>query len=92
MQDELITVQVGNIILATGYDALWYPVCYACGYLFLLLFIWFAILLAIISLRTGKHFVTAAAIVKLAVAVFPAVSVAVTVLLPVAVSEPEPKA
>ena len=37
-------------------------------YVFLLIFIWFAILLAIISLRTGKHFVTAAAIVKLAVA------------------------
>src|SRR5205814_4109043 len=24
---------------SSGYDALWYPVCYACGYLFLLLFI-----------------------------------------------------
>jgi Na+(H+)/acetate symporter ActP len=25
--------------MKNGYDALWYPVCYACGYLFLLLFI-----------------------------------------------------
>ena len=25
--------------MSSGYDALWYPVCYACGYLFLLLFI-----------------------------------------------------
>jgi cation/acetate symporter len=26
-------------VMSSGYDALWYPVCYACGYLFLLLFI-----------------------------------------------------
>lgn len=37
-------------------------------YVFLLIFIWFAIFLAIISLRTGKHFITAAAIIKLVVA------------------------
>ncbi len=30
---------VSCMVMATGYDALWYPVCYACGYLFLLLFI-----------------------------------------------------
>ena len=30
---------VAGMVMATGYDALWYPVCYACGYLFLLLFI-----------------------------------------------------
>ncbi|HEY1108164.1 MAG TPA: cation acetate symporter, partial [Opitutaceae bacterium] len=28
-----------GMVMASGYDALWYPVCYACGYLFLLLFI-----------------------------------------------------
>ena len=27
------------MVMSSGYDALWYPVCYACGYLFLLLFI-----------------------------------------------------
>ena len=27
------------MVMTSGYDALWYPVCYACGYLFLLLFI-----------------------------------------------------
>jgi len=27
------------MVISSGYDALWYPVCYACGYLFLLLFI-----------------------------------------------------
>jgi Na+(H+)/acetate symporter ActP len=27
------------MVMLSGYDALWYPVCYACGYLFLLLFI-----------------------------------------------------
>ncbi len=30
---------VAGMVMAMGYDALWYPVCYACGYLFLLLFI-----------------------------------------------------
>ena len=30
---------VAGMVMASGYDALWYPVCYACGYLFLLLFI-----------------------------------------------------
>lgn len=30
---------VAGMVMAVGYDALWYPVCYACGYLFLLLFI-----------------------------------------------------
>ena len=30
---------VAGMVMAIGYDALWYPVCYACGYLFLLLFI-----------------------------------------------------
>ena len=30
---------VAGIVMSSGYDALWYPVCYACGYLFLLLFI-----------------------------------------------------
>ena len=30
---------VAGMIMSSGYDALWYPVCYACGYLFLLLFI-----------------------------------------------------
>ncbi len=30
---------VAGMVMAYGYDALWYPVCYACGYLFLLLFI-----------------------------------------------------
>lgn len=30
---------VAGMVLSKGYDALWYPVCYACGYLFLLLFI-----------------------------------------------------
>ncbi len=30
---------VAGMVMNVGYDALWYPVCYACGYLFLLLFI-----------------------------------------------------
>src|SRR5258706_9830190 len=30
---------IAGMVMSTGYDALWYPVCYACGYLFLLLFI-----------------------------------------------------
>src|SRR4051812_35037949 len=30
---------VAGMGMTSGYDALWYPVCYACGYLFLLLFI-----------------------------------------------------
>ena len=30
---------VAGMVMKFGYDALWYPVCYACGYLFLLLFI-----------------------------------------------------
>ncbi len=30
---------VAGMVMRDGYDALWYPVCYACGYLFLLLFI-----------------------------------------------------
>jgi len=30
---------IGGMVMSVGYDALWYPVCYACGYLFLLLFI-----------------------------------------------------
>src|ERR1051325_1594473 len=30
---------VAGMGVSSGYDALWYPVCYACGYLFLLLFI-----------------------------------------------------
>jgi Na+(H+)/acetate symporter ActP len=30
---------VAGMVMLRGYDALWYPVCYACGYLFLLLFI-----------------------------------------------------
>jgi cation/acetate symporter len=30
---------VAGMVMSVGYDALWYPVCYACGYLFLLLFI-----------------------------------------------------
>jgi Na+(H+)/acetate symporter ActP len=30
---------VAGLIMKFGYDALWYPVCYAAGYLFLLLFI-----------------------------------------------------
>lgn len=30
---------IAAMVMAVGYDALWYPVCYACGYLFLLLFI-----------------------------------------------------
>src|SRR5688500_15123157 len=30
---------VAGLVMSVGYDALWYPVCYACGYLFLLLFI-----------------------------------------------------
>jgi cation/acetate symporter len=30
---------VAAMVMSRGYDALWYPVCYACGYLFLLLFI-----------------------------------------------------
>jgi cation/acetate symporter len=30
---------IAGMVMAVGYDALWYPVCYACGYLFLLLFI-----------------------------------------------------
>src|SRR3954464_7398065 len=30
---------VAGMVMTVGYDALWYPVCYACGYLFLLLFI-----------------------------------------------------
>ncbi|WP_404424856.1 cation acetate symporter [Nibricoccus sp. IMCC34717] len=30
---------IAGMVMASGYDALWYPVCYACGYLFLLLFI-----------------------------------------------------
>src|SRR5438477_9140173 len=32
-------VGVAGMVMSSGYDALWYPVCYACGYLFLLLFI-----------------------------------------------------
>ncbi len=30
---------IAGMVMLAGYDALWYPVCYACGYLFLLLFI-----------------------------------------------------
>jgi Na+(H+)/acetate symporter ActP len=30
---------IAGMVMSAGYDALWYPVCYACGYLFLLLFI-----------------------------------------------------
>src|SRR5437868_14769981 len=30
---------IAGVVMANGYDVLWYPVCYACGYLFLLLFI-----------------------------------------------------
>ena len=30
---------VAGMVMSSGYDALWSPVCYACGYLFLLLFI-----------------------------------------------------
>jgi Na+(H+)/acetate symporter ActP len=30
---------LAGMVMLSGYDALWYPVCYACGYLFLLLFI-----------------------------------------------------
>jgi Na+(H+)/acetate symporter ActP len=30
---------IAGMAMSSGYDALWYPVCYACGYLFLLLFI-----------------------------------------------------
>ena len=26
---------VAGMVMSSGYDALWYPVCYACGYLFL---------------------------------------------------------
>jgi Na+(H+)/acetate symporter ActP len=29
---------IAGMVMSSGYDALWYPVCYACGYLFLLLF------------------------------------------------------
>src|SRR5436190_18888099 len=28
---------VAGMVMRSGYDALWYPVCYACGYVFLLL-------------------------------------------------------
>src|SRR6476646_1458565 len=28
---------IAGMVMKVGYDALWYPVCYACGYLFLLL-------------------------------------------------------
>src|ERR1700712_636766 len=30
---------IAGLLMKNGYDALWYPVCYAAGYLFLLLFI-----------------------------------------------------
>src|SRR5258707_10764203 len=30
---------IAGLLMKNGYDALWYPVCYATGYLFLLLFI-----------------------------------------------------
>ncbi len=30
---------IAGMVMSSGYDALWYSVCYACGYLFLLLFI-----------------------------------------------------
>ncbi len=30
---------IAGMVMSAGYDALWYPACYACGYLFLLLFI-----------------------------------------------------
>src|SRR2546426_7447091 len=30
---------VAGMVMSSGYDALWYSVCYACGYLFLLLFV-----------------------------------------------------
>ena len=30
---------IGGMVMSSGYDGLWYPVGYACGYLFLLLFI-----------------------------------------------------
>lgn len=30
---------IAGMVMKFGYDALWYPACYACGYLFLLLFI-----------------------------------------------------
>src|SRR5688572_18994910 len=36
---DLSFMGVAGMVMSSGYDALWYPVCYACGYLFLLLFI-----------------------------------------------------
>src|SRR5947209_19418324 len=30
---------IAGLLMKNGYDVLWYPVCYATGYLFLLLFI-----------------------------------------------------
>ncbi|PTY04089.1 cation acetate symporter [Verrucomicrobia bacterium LW23] len=30
---------IASLVMLNGYDGLWYPVCFACGYLFLLLFI-----------------------------------------------------
>src|SRR5215831_5604976 len=32
-------IGVAGMVMSSGYDVLWYPVCYAAGYLFLLLFI-----------------------------------------------------
>ncbi len=34
-----MATRVAGMVMSLGYDALWYPVCYTCGYLFLLPFI-----------------------------------------------------
>lgn len=65
-------IWLGGSLAFVGYEA-WNAYVFdisntVAHYAFLLIFIWFAILLAIISLRTGKHFITVAAIAKLTVA------------------------
>ena len=65
-------IWLGGSLAFVGYEA-WNAYVFDISntfahYLFLLIFIWFAILLAIISLRTGKHFITAAAVAKIVVA------------------------
>jgi len=74
-------IWLGGSLAFVGYEA-WNAYVFDISssfahYLFLLIFIWFAIFLAIISLKTGKHFITAAAIAKIVVAL----SLVVTALI-----------
>lgn len=65
-------IWLGGSLAFVGYEA-WNAYVFDISgsfahYAFLLIFIWFAIFLAIISLRTGKHFISVAAVAKIIVA------------------------